>query len=217
MRRAILLTALPLLLASGGALRAQSPHMGFSVNILFPTGEFNSKSYPPYYSPSAGYVIPTQTEGYDLGLGGTFYLSFPVDQSLALRMSFSGAAENGTNTAPGEATINLRHSEFNLGGELEIFPNGTAYRHRGLYFLAGVSADFEQFDRSFGDPGYDYTNTTRKSRMGATGGIGHSFGYDAGARFTLEFTFHKTITGNNANAGDPPNTDYMRLGLGWVF
>jgi len=217
MRRTVLLTALPLILASGGTLRAQSPHMGFSLNLLFPTGDFNNKSYPPYYSPSAGYVIPTQKEGYDVGLGGTFYLSFPVDRSLALRMSFSGAANNGTNTAPGEATINLRHSEFNLGGEFEIFPNGTAYRHRGLYFLAGVSADFEQFDRSFGDPLYDYTDTTRKSRMGAIGGIGHSFGYDAGARFTLEFTFHKTITGNNAAAGDPPSTDYLKLGLGWVF
>jgi hypothetical protein len=216
MRRAILLTALPLILASGSVLQAQSPNMGFSLNLLFPTGDFNSKSYPPYFD-SNNNLIPTQREGYDVGLGGTFYLSFPVDRSLALRMSFSGAANNGTNTAPGEATINLRHTEFNFGGEMEIFPNGTAYRHRGLYFLAGISADFEQFDRSFGDPLYDYTDTTRKSRMGATGGIGHSFGYDAGARFTLEFTFHKTITGNNVNAGDPPNTDYLKLGLGWVF
>ena len=217
MRRSILLTALPLILASGGALQAQAPHMGFSLNLLFPTGAFNSTTYPPYYSPSAGYTIPTQTEGYDLGLGGTFYLSFPVDRSLAVRMSFSGAANNGTNTAPGETTINLRHSEFNLGGELEIFPGGTAFRHRGLYFLGGISADFEQFDRSFGDPGYDFTNTTRKSRMGGTFGLGHTFGYDAGARFTLEFTYHKTLTGTNAAAGDPPSTDYMKLGIGWVF
>ncbi len=217
MRRPILLATLPLLLASGSILKAQSPHVGFTLNLLFPTGDFNSKQYPPYYSPSAGYVIPTQTESYDLGLGGSFYLSFPVDRSLALRLSFSGAANNGTNTAPGETTINLRHSEFNLGGELEIFPNGTAYRHRGFYFLGGISADFEQFDRSFGDPGYDFTNTTRKSRMGGTLGIGHTFGYDAGARFTLEAVFHKTLTGNNENAGDPPNTDYVRVGLGWVF
>ena len=216
MRRPILLAVLPLVLASGSALRAQSPHYGFSLNLLFPTGAYNSTTYPPYFD-SYGNFVPTQTEGYDLGLGGTFYMSFPVDRSLALRMSFSGAANNGTNTAPGQATINLRHSEFNLGGEMEIFPNGTAYRHRGLYFLAGLSADFEQFDRSFGDPNWDYTNTTRKSRMGATAGIGHSFGYDAGARFTMEFTFHKTITGNNTNAGDPPDTDYLKLGLGWVF
>lgn len=216
MRRALLLTALPMLLASGSALRAQSPHFGFSINLLFPTGDFNNKNYPPYID-TYGNLVPTQKEGYDLGLGGTFFMSFPVDRSLAVRMSFSGAANTGTNTAPGQATINLRHSEFNLGGELEVFPNGTAYRHRGLYFLGGISADFEQFDRSFGDPNWDYTNTTRKSRMGATVGIGHSFGYDAGARFNLEFTFHKTITGNNVDAGDPPNTDYLKLGLGWVF
>ena len=217
MRRVLLLTTLPLLLASGSALQAQTPHFGFSLNLVFPTGDFNSRTYPPYYSPSAGYTIPTQTEGYDLGLGGTFYMSFPVDRSLALRLSFSGAANNGTNTAPGEATINLRHSEFNLGGEMEIFPNGTAYRHRGLYFLGGISADFEQFDRSFGDPLYDYTDTTRKSRMGATVGLGHSFGYDAGARFNLEFSFHKTISGNNVKAGEPPSSDYLKVGLGWVF
>ncbi|HEX9081533.1 MAG TPA: hypothetical protein VF768_04585 [Holophagaceae bacterium] len=217
MRRAALLTMLPLLLGSGRALQAQSPNVGFSLNLLFPTGDFNSKSYPPYYSPSAGAVIPTQTESYDLGLGGSFFLSFPVDRTLALRLSFSGAANNGTNTAPGTSTINLRHSEFNLGGEMEIFPNGTAYRHRGLYFLGGLSADFEQFDRSFGDPLYDYTDTTRKSRLGGTVGIGHTFGWDAGVRFNLELAFHKTLTGNNANAGDPPNTDYLRLGFGWIF
>ncbi len=216
MRRIALLTALPLLLASGSALQAQSPHMGFSLNLLIPTGDFNSKSYPPYFDAS-GNLIPTQTDSYDLGLGGTFFLSFPVDRSVAFRLSFSGAANTGTNTAPGQATINLRHSEFNLGGEVELFPDGGAYRHRGLYFLGGLSADFEQFDRSFGDPGWDYTNTTRKSRMGATVGIGHTFGYDAGARFTLECVFHKTLTGNNLNAGDPPNTDYLRVGFGWVF
>lgn len=216
MRRALLLTALPLILASGSALQAQTPHFGFSLNLLFPTGDFNNKTYPPYVD-TYGNLVPTQKEGYDLGLGGTFFMSFPVDRSLALRMSFSGAANSGTNTAPGQATINLRHSEFNLGGEMEIFPNGTAYRHRGIYFLGGISADFEQFDRSFGDPLYDYTDTTRKSRMGATVGFGHSFGYDAGARFNLEFTFHKTISGNNTDAGDPPSTDYLKLGLGWVF
>ncbi len=216
MRRAVFLILLPLLLGVGLPLRAQSPHLGVSLNLLFPVGEFNSKTYPPYVD-STGNVVPTQTEGYDLGLGGTFYLSFPMDRSLAMRLSFSGASNTGTNTAPGQATINLRHSQFNLGGELEIFPDGSAYRHRGLYFLGGISADFEQFDRSFGDPGWDYTNTTRKSRMGATVGVGNTFGYDAGARFTLELVYHATITGNDLAAGDPPSTDYLRLGLGWVF
>jgi hypothetical protein len=208
---------LPLLLASGGALRAQSPHIGFSLNLLFPTGEFSSKTYPAYYSPSAGYTIPPQKETYDVGLGGSFTVSFPVDRSLAIRLNLSGSAENGTNRAPGETTINLRHSQFNLGGDLQIFPDGTAYRHRGLYFVVGVSADFEQFDRSFGDPLYDYTDTTRKSRMGGSIGLGHSFGYDAGARFTLEATFHKTLTSHDVDAGDPPATDFVKVGFGFVF
>ncbi|MBP1771269.1 MAG: hypothetical protein H6P99_432 [Holophagaceae bacterium] len=223
MRRAASLLMLPLILASGSALKAQSPHVGFSLNLLFPTGEFANKTYPAYYSPSAGYVIPPQKETYDVGLGGSFTVSFPVDRNLAIRLNLSGSAENGSNRAPGEATINLRHSQFNLGGELQIFPQGTAFRHRGLYFLAGVSADFEQFDRSFGDinSGYYYNNydvdTTRKSRMGVTGGIGHSFGYDAGLRFTLEATFHKTISGNDVNGGDPPSTDFVKMGFGFVF
>ena len=217
MRRSATLILLPLLLASGASLRAQSPHMGFSLNLLFPTGEFASKTYPSYYSPSAGYVIPPQKETYDVGIGGSFTVSFPMDRSLAIRLNLSGSAENGANRAPGESTINLRHSQFNLGGELQIFPQGTAFRHRGLYFVAGLSADFEQFDRSFGDPLYDYTDTTRKSRLGATGGIGHSFGYDAGLRFTLEASFHKTITGNDLAAGDPPSTDFVKMSFGWVF
>jgi hypothetical protein len=208
---------LPLLLASGGALRAQSPHIGFSLNLLFPTGEFASKTYPAYFSPSAGYTIPPQKETYDVGLGGSFTVSFPVDRSLAIRLNLSGSAENGTNRAPGETTINLRHSQFNLGGDLQIFPDGTAFRHRGLYFVVGLSADFEQFDRSFGDPLYDYTDTTRKSRMGGSIGLGHSFGYDAGARFTLEATFHKTLTAHDVEAGDPPATDFVKVGFGFVF
>ena len=220
MRRSSFLLALPLLLGSGPLLQAQTPHMGFSLNLIFPTGDFASKSYPPYFDPTAGYVIPTQKETYDVGLGGSFTVSFPMDRTVALRLNLSAASTNGTNRAPGERTINLRHSQFNLGGELQIFPQGTAFRHRGFYVLAGLSADFEQFDRSFGDPQYDFyynTDTTRKSRLGATGGFGHTFGYDAGMRFTLEATFHKTLTSNDVNAGDPPSTDYVKLGFGFVF
>jgi len=217
MRRAASLLLLPLILASGSALKAQTPHMGFSLNLLFPTGDFASTTYPAYYSPSAGRIIPPQKETYDVGLGGSFTVSFPMDRNLAIRLNLSGTAENGTNRAPGEATINLRHSQFNLGGDLQIFPQGTAYRHRGLYFVAGLSADFEQFDRSFGDPLYDYTDTTRKSRLGGSAGIGHSFGYDSGMRFTLEATFHKTLTGHDVSAGDPPSSDFLKLGFGFVF
>lgn len=215
MRRTTMLL-LPLLLASGAALQAQSPHIGFSLNVVFPTGEFASKTYPAYLN-SAGSLVPPQKETYDVGLGGSFTVSFPVDRALAIRLNLSGSAENGTNRAPGYDTINLRHSQFNLGGDLQIFPEGTAFRHRGLYFVVGLSADFEQFDRSFGDPLYDYTDTTRKSRMGGYIGLGHSFGFDAGTRFTLEATFHKTLTAHDVEAGDPPATDFVKLGFGFVF
>ncbi len=217
MRPLAALLTLPLILVSGSALKAQSPHVGFSLNLLFPTGAFASTTYPGYYSVSAGRDIPAQKETYDVGLGGSFTVSFPVDRTLAIRLNLSGSAENGTNRAPGETTINLRHSQFNLGGDLQIFPQGTAYRHRGLYFVTGLSADFEQFDRSFGDPQYDYTDTTRKSRLGGSLGIGHSFGYDAGMRFTMEATFHKTLTAHDVEAGDPPSTDFVKLGFGFVF
>ena len=217
MRRAAPMLVLPLILASGSALKAQNPHMGFSLNLLLPSGDFASKTYPSYFSPSAGRTIPPQKETYDVGLGGSFTVSFPMDRALAIRLNLSGSGESGTNRAPGETTINLHHSMFSVGGDLQIFPQGTAYRHRGLYFVAGLSADFEQFDRSFGDPLYDYTDTTRKSRLGGTLGIGHSFGYDSGTRFTMEATFHKTLNANDVSAGNPPSTDFVKLGFGFVF
>jgi hypothetical protein len=216
MRRAASMLIVPLILASGSALRAQNPHYGFSLNLTVPTGAFNSTTYPAYYD-SSDNLVPPQKESYDVGLGGSFTASFPMDRVLALRLNLGGTAESGTNRASGYPNINLRHSMFNVGGDLQIFPQGTAFRHRGLYFVAGLSADFEQFDRSFGDPQYDYTDTTRKSRLGGNFGIGHTFGYDAGARFTMEATFHKTLTGNSVSAGDPPSTDFVKLAFGVVF
>ncbi len=221
MRRAASLLVLPLILASGSALKAQSPHIGFSLNLLVPTGEFASKSYRAIDTTTGLPFIEKET--YDVGLGGSFTVSFPVDRTLAIRLNLSGSAENGSNRAPGYTTINLRHSQFNLGADLQIFPQGTAFRHRGLYFVAGLSADFEQFDRSLGDLTSSYyyndynVDTTRKSRLGGSLGLGHSFGYDSGMRFTMEATFHKTLTGNDVNAGDPPSTDFVKLGLGVVF
>lgn len=206
----------PLLLIATGLtppLHAQDPHFGFSLNLGFPTGDFRNKTYPP-----TGTVTTTQTEGYDVGLGGQFTISFPVDPRVAIRMNIGGQSTDGTNTASGYDRINLQHQMFSLGGEVQVFPGiGSAYRHKGTYLLGGVSADFERFDRSFGSPNVDFTDTTRKSRMGGTLGIGHSFGYDAFGRFTLEGVFHKTLSGNNIDAGDPPSTDFVKLSLGWVF
>ena len=220
MRRAASLLILPLILVSGSALRAQSPHIGFSLNLQFPTGDFASKSYGSIDTTTGLPYVEKET--YDVGLGGSFTVNFPMDRNLAIRLNLSGSAENGTNRAAGYPTINLRHSLFSVGGDLQIFPQGTAFRHRGLYFVTGLSADFEQFDRSFGDINSGYydnynVDTTRKSRLGGNVGIGHSFGYDSGMRFTLEATFHKTLTANDVNAGDPPSTDFMKVAFGFVF
>jgi hypothetical protein len=220
MRRAATLLAIPLILASGSALKAQSPHMGFSLNVTVPTGAFNSTTYPANTSPfdQAPPLGVPQRETFDTGLGGSFTASFPMDRTLAIRLNLSGSSENGTNSAPGYASVNLRHSIFSAGGDLQIFPQGTAFRHRGLYFVAGLSADFERFSTSQGnDPYYFPDSSANKSRLGGTLGLGHSFGYDAGMRFNLEATFHKTLTGNDVNAGDPPSADFVKLGFGIVF
>ena len=211
MRRAASLLVLPLLLGSGVALKAQSPHMGFSLNLTLPTGDFASKTYPDPLAP--------QKETYDAGLGGSFTVSFPTDRNLAVRLNLSGSSEDGINRSPGYADLNLRHSIFSLGGDLQIFPQGTAFRHRGLYFVAGLSADFERFSASQGsDPSYYPDYSTNKTRLGGSVGIGHSFGYDAGMRFTMEATFHKTLTGTSDNVVDmTPSADFARLAFGFVF
>ena len=202
-----------LLIGTGLAAQAQEPHFGFALNLGFPTGDFRNKTYPP-----TGAVTTPQTEGYDLGLGGQFTISFPVDPKVAIRMNFGGQSTDGTNSAPGYDRINLRHQMFSLGGEVQVFPgSGSAFRHQGTYLLGGVSADFERFDRSFGTPNVDFTVSTRKSRMGGTLGVGHAFGYDAFGRFALEGAFHKTLSGNNLSAGDPPSSDFVKLSFGWVF
>jgi hypothetical protein len=222
MRRTVSMLFIPLiLLLSGSLLRAQSPHYGFSLNVTVPTGAFNGTTYPAGTSPftQSGPLDVPQRETYDVGLGGSFTASFPVDRTLAIRLNVGYTSETGTNSAPGYSSLSLQHSMFNVGGDLQIFPQGGAYRHRGLYFLAGLSADFEQFSYSSSgaDPAYYPDGSASKSRLGGTIGIGNTFGYDSGMRFTMEASFHKTLTGNNVNAGDPPSTDFVKLGFGVIF
>lgn len=205
-----LIPATLLALGAASQLQAQEPHYGVALNLVFPTGDFRNVTYPATASTTS-----PQHEGYDVGLGAQFTVSFPLDQKVALRLNVGGQSTDGSNTAAGYDKINLRHQIFSVGGELQLFFDN-AYRHRGPYVLGGISADFERFDRSFGEPNYDFTVTTRKSRMGAVMGFGHTFGYDAG-RFTLEGVFHKTISGNNTANYEPPSTDFVKLSLGWVF
>ena len=217
MRRTHLIPLMALALVSGTALRAQAPHIGFTIDLVNPVGDFSSKTYPP----TANVTTP-QTEAYDVGLGVGFTVSFPLERVVALRVNLNANSNDGKNTAPGYSTIDIRHTMFSVGGDIQIFPGQGAYRHRGFYFLGGVSADFESFQQR--DPNYVYSNyydeyytTDRKSRMGANIGFGHSFGGDAGARFTLEVTYHTSISDHDVSAGDPPATSFVRAGFGWVF
>lgn len=209
------LTVLPLtlLLAAGSTgLMAQSVTVGMAFDLLCPTGDFNQTTYPA----NSAVLVP-QKEGYDLGVGAHFFLGFPVSRQVAFRVDFSGTSTNGSNTAPGYRKVNTRHGMFGLGAGLELYPEGgSAFRHQGLYFLGGVSADFERFDRSFGDVNYDYTMTDRKSRMGANVGLGHSWGRQGGLRFTLEATYHKTLTGIDKDY-QIPAADFVKIGFGMVF
>lgn len=202
-------TALGLALLTAPLLQAQEAHVGFGLNLGFPTGGFRNTTYAN--------TNGTATEGYDVGLGGQFTVSVPVAPMAAIRFNLNGMTTNGSITQPNDDKINLQHSILSVGGDFQVFMSGSALRHRGSYLILGLAADFERFDRSFGDPNVDYTVTERKSRAGGNLGFGHSFGMGGGMRFTLETTFHKTLTGNNEDRYEPPSTDFVRVGFGWVF
>lgn len=216
MPRAALLPLLTLAFAAT-TVQAQAVHPSITVDLIAPTAGFSSTTYPP----TTGVLTP-QTEAYDVGLGFDFGLSFPTTRATAIRLNFAYNGNSGTNTASGYDTINLRHSALSIGGDFQVFPGQGAWRHRGFYLLGGLSADFERFERSFGnftywDNYYYGVDTTNKSRMGGELGFGNTFGGDAGPRFTLEVTYHTSLTGHNAAAGDPPATSFVRAGFGWVF
>jgi hypothetical protein len=223
----MMIPALLALLGTGSTLPAQQARVGVALSLGFPTGAFHSAEYPALGILPLDRYESAQREGYDLGLGGQFTISFPVESKLAIRLNFNGMVTSGSNTVLGTNAdgdyrkVNLQHQIWSIGGELQLFTQ-SAYRHRGTFFLAGLSGDFERFDRSFGNfDSYNYyddnVDTTRKSRLGGTLGIGRTFGFDAGTRFTLEATYHKSLTGNDATQGDPPSTDFVRVSFGWVF
>jgi hypothetical protein len=214
--RILKLSALALVLGTASTLVAQDPHLGFGINLGFPTGDFRSKTNPP----NAG-VLSEQTRGYDVGIGGQLTVSFPMDPTFAIRLNFNAMTTSGTDTAPGYEDVTLKHELFGIGGDMQFFLNGGALRHRGTFLILGASADFERFDE--GDSthsdwwGDNSKTTARKSRLAGTAGIGHSFGYGGGSRFNLEVTFHKTLTGNDIARKEPPSADFMKVSLGWVF
>lgn len=147
-------------------------------------------------------------------------MSFPLQKTLAFRVGIGGISSRGTSTVPNEDTIFLRHSMFNLSGEFQIFFDD-AYRHRGAYAIAGLSGNFERFERSYDDNwnayrDYSEVNVTRKSRLGGIIGMGHTF-YGAAAKFTTEIAYHATLTGKDLNLDDPIESNFVRISFGLVF
>ena len=218
----MMIPALLALIGTGPALHAQQPRMGLALNLVLPTGDFNgNKGFANYLNDPIDYRY---SQGYDVGLGGQFTISFPVDTKLAFRLNFGGQVTNGTYRDDYPNKLNLRHTMFSVGGDLQIFTQ-SAYRHRGTYFLAGLSGDFERFENTtgdFDDSWYDDNDieTIRKSRMGGNFGIVHTFGFDAGTRFTMEATYHTSLTGRNVDSeflGVAKSTDFVRLSFGVVF
>jgi hypothetical protein len=205
--------SLVVVLAASGILQAQNPHVGLTLNITVPTGEFYEKTYPP-----TSQVDAPQVEGYDVGIGGQFTLSFPVQRNLAIRLGFGGMSSRGANTATGYDQIYLRHNMFSISGDLQLFFED-AYLHRGTYVFGGVSANFERFERSYDDY-WDYRSDidiSRKSRTGGTLGLGHTFYTSSGFKFITEISYNTSLSGRDSNIDAWPKTEFLKIGLGFVF
>lgn len=204
-------TALMLIL--GAPLAAQEPRFGLSVNLAVPTGGFSSTTYPP-----DAYMDAPTKESYDTGLGIQFSLALPVDKAMAVRFSLAGESFSGKATAPGYVGLNLEQRMISLGAEGQFFlANGSAYRQSGAYLLAGVSADFERFESSYGDPYYDDGQSLNKTRLGGLLGVGCTFRRPGGLRYLVEAAYHKTLTNKDTSAGDPPASDFIRFSFGVVL
>lgn len=199
--------ATTLALAMGGPLAAQEPHFGIGVTVGVPTGAFNSTTY--------GSGI---RESYESALGLQFTASFPVDRSLAWRLNLSGQTFSGHVDEPGQYRINTQDAMFSIGGDAQIFVGGgNAQRHLGTYLIGGLALDLERFTASLDDPSFYADEVTNKSRLGLNVGIGHSMRYVGRWRWNFEATYHKTLTGHDTGAGDPPAADFIRLGAGVTF
>jgi hypothetical protein len=205
--------ALALVAGLCAPLRAQEARFGVALNLAIPTGALSGTTYPP-----DAYVTAPTRESYDAGIGAQFTVSFPRDRSLALRLNLGGQSFSGRSTAPGYARVNLQQQMVSLGADLQLFlADGNAFRQSGTYVLAGVAADFERFDSSYSDPNWYPDNTLNRTRLGGVLGIGHSFRPYGGLRYSLEAALHKTLSGTDTAAGDPPASDFVRIGFGFIF
>lgn len=206
MKTTLLATAILALVGSAPAA-AQGAHLGFGLNLVAPTGDFSAYTY------SDG-----TRDTYDATLGLQFMASFPVDKDLAFRLDVNGMNFHGRSTYPGDPNLYLQNAMFSIAGEAQIFlGGGNALRHTGGYLIGGLSADFERFSLNEDDWSYYNGPSVNKTRLGLVVGYGHSFRYVGRWRWNIEGVYHKTLTGKDTTAGDPPGSDYVRVGIGMVF
>jgi TolB-like protein len=178
---------------------------GFYGCAGIPVGDFGGVGIPA----TPDFQVP-QSQGYDLGFGARFTMTFPLlSQFLAFRAGAGFAHNGGSNTAPGYPDLDLGYLAIGASGELQFF-FGESYQHRGTYIFGAAAINNETFYES------DTSYTERRMRLGATAGLGHTFSArTGGGGLTVELAYHATLSG--ADAGGPVAADYIRLGVGYVF
>ena len=197
----------------GSTLGAQDVRYGFAFNLAAPTGAFNTTTYPSNTQNPA----PTQ-DAYNSGVGLDFMVCVPMNPYVAMRFNVGLETFTGTATSSGYYPLNLQDQMFSLGAAAQFFlADGNANRQSGTYILAGGSLDLERFDTSYGDPSYSPDSTLSKTRLAAVVGVGHTFRSRWGMRYLIEGSFHKTLTGENTAAGNPPAADFLKFNFGFIF
>jgi hypothetical protein len=188
------------------ALR-RSATFGLYAGVGVPVGTFGGVEYPAVQ----GGMSVAQTEGYDPGPGARLTVTFPLfSKHLGLRAAAGLAYNGGSNTAPGYQDEALGYFAVGAGGELQFFFD-ESYRHRGTYAFGGAAVNSETFSRS------GLGTTDRRTRLGATAGLGHTFPAKTGkGGWTIELAYHATLTGVDAGARGVA-ADYIRVGGGYVF
>ena len=202
-----------LILFLGMPLAAQEARFGISADLAFPMGGFSSTDYP-----ADGNGNPAANNSFNAGVGVKFLAYLPVQKNLAVRLSAGFQTFDGSSTSPGYASMNLSDQMFSLGAEGQFFlGGGSAYRQSGTYILAGAAMDFERFDASYGNPGYDASQTINTNRVAGLIGIGHTFRGHWGRQYLLEASYHKTLTQCDVSAGNQPGSDFLAFSFGVVM
>jgi hypothetical protein len=204
---------------------AQGAYMGVALTYATPQGAFSHSSFPA--NPASGYLtilpgtgfMPTVLQGtpatsqdYNAGLGLQVTWSVPVDRTWAIRADASMRTFSGSATAPKYPSVGLRAGLATFGCDaLAFFGDGNAFQYQGSYLFGGLSMDIGMYSSAYMDP-WDSGSSTR---VGATMGIGHSFKVSDYRRYTLEASYHTTLSGTGATS--PPSSDLFSISVGMIF